>query len=608
MYEIEIRHSVENGENIPENIREQFLDTGLGPASLVSVAQWEEHCTECAMPMCYQTCDLYEPRSDGKCRRFLEGITPVTGIENEFATVKIRFKKWGSLMATNHVFLVDRQEASRLEESGTKLSNWASSSFFNGISLLGRKGIPSRIVRRLKSRLIDKSHSGRDDRLEPDCFRAQIYNPENSDVQVTFVIRAEHGEKNKIPFQQLLILSPGFHQIRFPYSEIRNHIDPEQKHFISFTPNFVEGGQREIGLYFGFIGFVSENLPTQPGQKTKSIKVVAWDLDNTMWNGVLVEDGADALKLKPGIKEVIETLDSRGIVNSVVSKNNHDEAWNQLKEFGIDHLFVFPKISWGPKSTALREMIDDFNVGDDTIAFIDDSPFERREVKSALPMVDVFDASEYLEILNKPAFTPPLSTESAGRREFYKSQGERKQHQSGFSGEYFDFLKSCNIFLTIQRAAPHHIDRIYELVQRTNQLNFSGNRYDREQIEVLISDPSYDNYCMICADKFGDYGTVGFSIIDHEKGILKDMMFSCRIQSKRVEHAFIGAILNYYHDKKLKAFTALYNKTTKNAPAGQVFDDLQFSLVENEGDHFIYKFELDDEIPDDGLIQVTFDE
>ena len=109
----------------------------------------------------------------------------------------------------------------------------------------------------------------------------------------------------------------------------------------------------------------------------KHVKILAWDLDNTLWQGTLVESGPGVVTLKPGVVEVIRELGRRGIVSTVVSKNNEGDALQELRRFGLDEDFVFAKVSWDPKSVSLKELIQQFNVGEDTFAFIDDSPFER---------------------------------------------------------------------------------------------------------------------------------------------------------------------------------------------------------------------------------------
>ena len=604
MYEFEVNHSSYIKSDLPENIQHNFSrELNFGA---ISVFQWEEHCTECAMPKCYKTCDLYEARKDGKCRRFTEGISPVRGFDNN-RVIRVAFKKWGALMATGYLDIFNVNKASSTEKRADKIASIASSIPDGQLSVLGRRGISSRVARRLKKRMIEKLHKNEKINVKPDYFLIEIFNPNKSILDLTFVIRATEGNSNARPFQERLKLNPGYHVVKLEYALIEEFIDLKYKHYLSFIPNIEEISEKEVVAFFGFIGLVKENeLLTLT--KDKPVKVVAWDLDNTVWKGVLVEDGEDSLELVPNIKTVMETLDKRGIVNSVVSKNNHDDAFKQLVRHGLDKLIVFPKISWNPKSEAIKAMISDFNVGADTVVFIDDSPFEREEVKIANPDVRVFDALDYMQLLTLPEFNPKQSSESSLRREFYKNQNKRKKDLESFSGDYLDFIKSCNIKLSISKAIPENADRIQELVQRTNQMNFSGNRYQREEIEKLLINSELDNYCIKCEDKFGDYGTVGFCIIDNKVPQLIDLMFSCRIQSKRVEHAFLSWILLKYHKEGLNKFSVRYCKTDKNTPAGKVFGDLGFKETERIQDIIIYEYDYKQEIQPDGLINIEFDE
>jgi len=143
-------------------------------------------------------------------------------------------------------------------------------------------------------------------------------------------------------------------------------------------------------------------------------------------------------------------------------------------------------------------------------------------------------------------------------------------------------------------------------VQRTNQLNFSGNRYDREEILKILADPQIDAFSMDCEDKYGQYGTVGFGIVDRKSHRLTDLMFSCRVQSKRIEHAFLTFLLKRYKALGYKSFSARYNRTKRNANAGEVFGDFAFTENSAAKNQIIYEFDLGNPIPDDKIIRVLW--
>ena len=267
----------------------------------------------------------------------------------------------------------------------------------------------------------------------------------------------------------------------------------------------------------------------------------------------------------------------------MVSKNDEREALEELRRFQLEEYMVFPKVGWNPKSESLSELIHQFNVGADSVAFIDDSPFERAEVEASLPEVRTYDGADFGRLPDLPEFRPPVSSESARRREFYVSQHARERALEDFAGSYDEFLRSADIRLSIARARADGLDRIAELAQRTNQLNFSNARYERSTLARMLSDDALDCFVMRCADNFGDYGTVGFAVVEKAGPTLLDLMFSCRIQAKRVEHAFLEFVLSREARRGRDALLARYVQTERNRPAAKVFDDLGFEVVARDG-------------------------
>jgi FkbH-like protein len=417
-------------------------------------------------------------------------------------------------------------------------------------------------------------------------------------------------------YQKLLELRCGFNAYRIGFEDISKHLDIGEKFNIAFNPNILEKCDEGLCLYFGVIAFIwdtdddatnhSAENDDKSVNKRPFIKVVAWDLDNTIWDGVLIEDGAKGIKLKPGILEIIKQLDKRGILNTVVSKNNYSDAFAQLEALGLNDYILHPKIGWGQKGQYLKSLVQHFNVGEDAFAFLDDSPFERDEALAMNPKMRVYDSAVYDTLLKLPEFNPPVSTDSNRRRDFYKYEENRKEAQSSYQGEYLSFLKDCDIQLSIYSPKSSNINRIQELVQRTNQLNFSGNKYGREEIKKILRNSKYEAFSMDCEDKYGQYGTVGFAIVSKHNAQLIDLMLSCRVQAKRVEHAFFSFLLHHYKAKGFEIFSALYKRTDRNCKAGEVFNDMGFeeeSLKENVK---MYIFALDKPIPNDNVIQILW--
>ena len=159
--------------------------------------------------------------------------------------------------------------------------------------------------------------------------------------------------------------------------------------------------------------------------------------------------------------------------------------------------------------------------------------------------------------------------------------------------------------LRIKFMETSNLERVHELTQRTNQLNFSGRRYERDTLTEILESDDLDAYVMDCEDRFGSYGTVGFAVVDRRGPRMVDLMFSCRIQSKRVEHAFMTFLLQRYLDDSPGGVYAEYRKTPRNAPSGRVFDDVGFEHVEQRGEVSVLWCSKGRLIPDDGVVHVV---
>jgi FkbH-like protein len=235
------------------------------------------------------------------------------------------------------------------------------------------------------------------------------------------------------------------------------------------------------------------------------------------------------------------------------------------------------------------------NIGLDTIAFIDDSPFERAQVHNALPEVRVFNASECGSLLARPEFQVS-STGGSKRREVYQQNQLRTTTAKNFRN-YVEFLHECNIRVFIKKLECQDLDRVRELSQRTNQMNFSEDRFTHQQLTSMLETEAMNAFVIDCQDKFGSYGTVGFIAVDQTANRMVSFMLSCRVQSKRIEHAILTHLLDKYSHAD---FRVNYQKTSSNAFSGKVFDDFMF---EAEGLNTLV-FRVGWEIPDDGIITV----
>ncbi|WP_410643398.1 HAD-IIIC family phosphatase [Amycolatopsis sp. lyj-346] len=274
------------------------------------------------------------------------------------------------------------------------------------------------------------------------------------------------------------------------------------------------------------------------------IKCVVWDLDNTVWDGVLLED-AD-VRLRPWVVEHVKRLDEMGVLHSVASKNDHETALAKLREFGLDEYFLFPRISWNAKSVSIGQIAQKLNLGLDAFAFVDDQEFERAEVSFALPQVTTVDVLEADEVLRRPEFAPRFVTdESAQRRGMYFSQLERDDVEADFAGTGEDFLAGLGLRFTIAPARREDLQRAEELTVRTNQLNSTGRTYSYDELDALRSSPDHVLLVASLTDKFGSYGKIGLALL--EKGSpdwrLNMMLMSCRVMSRGVGTVLLGHVM-----------------------------------------------------------------
>jgi FkbH-like protein len=594
MYETEANICSEEVGQVPTEVINYFLEFREKVVAR-TLLPWGEHCTECVWPTCYTTCDLYSPREDGRCRRFVDGIVrlPCPGAVNSYL-LKIRFKRWGKLWAPGNIRLFPLDQADVAEQRDQRIGRTL---YQLPLPAPFRKFATEKRYS-WKKRLALGSTPSSD---APDHFVIECFNPGDQVVRLSLTMRSSNGETT-IPYQKLIQVEAGFHRERIPVAEISKLLDLKTPFGVELIPNDIADGTT---LFFGMIDFIASKPAPRAKQTEKvTVKCVVWDLDNTLWNGILVEDGSDKLVLKDGIVEVIRTLDGRGILHSIASKNNFDEAMAVLKNRGLDEYFLHPQISWGPKSEALKAIAQKLNIGIDTLLLVDDSQFELAQVQSACPTAKILSAERYRELPEMPMCQVPVTEESSNRRKMYFQESVRGAVAEGFGGDYLAFLRACELEMLIEPLSPENLDRVHELTQRTNQMNFSGNRYEGNVLQGIIATPKLDTYVISCQDRYGSYGIVGFSIVDAREPRMTDLMFSCRIQAKRCEHTFLAHLIRKYRQRNSTDFWANYRKTPRNEPSGRVFADIGMVELETRDGLTSLLFRREDQIPDDGIIRV----
>ena len=599
MYEAEVNHSTESIETLPLEARQGFAEF-RSQVLLRTTLPWGEHCTECMWPTCYTTCDLYDPRKDGACRQFMGGVVRLDHAEglNPYVT-KIRFKQWAKLWTVGNLELKTLEEAERTER-------WNLTVGAMGRSAPLPQFVKIKVLQKISYYRRLDAESAPASEARPDSFLLECFNPNERTIGLTLTVRRRE-QKGMQPFQEMIRVAPGYNRATVPFARIAAAVDMSQPFEVEMVPNACDN----TVLYFGLMDFVSlapvKGKPVAGADgkaKSKTFKCVVWDLDHTLWDGILIEDGPDKVRVRPGVVDVIKELDRRGILHSIASKNNFDDAMAVLRAHGLEQYFFHPQIGWQPKSQSIARIAKLLNIGVDTFAFVDDQVFEREEVKATLPEVTPIDALEFLRIPQREECQVPVTAESQSRRLMYREEQQREQAQESFQGDYFGFLRTCQLRAEIQPLTQENLKRVYELAQRTNQMNFSGNRYQEAELLEIMKSPALETYVIHCTDRFGDYGIVGFAVVDTRAPRLLDLMFSCRVQAKRVEHSILTFVLRRFIGETDRDFYANYRKTAKNAPSGKVFEEMGFELAEEKDGVSSLVFRRSREIPDDRIVRI----
>ncbi len=284
----------------------------------------------------------------------------------------------------------------------------------------------------------------------------------------------------------------------------------------------------------------------QPKKKTldedvaKSIKLVIWDLDDTLWKGTL--DDADAITVHESRVEAIRRLNGSGVVSAICSKNDFETARRKLESLGLWDEFVFPRIAFVPKGAALQALIADMQLKPKNCLFIDDNDINLAEAKAMLPDLHTLDAKSY----DCDAFLSHLVDAHAGvsksRVEEYRSLQNRVSESQTFEGSRESFLHTCDIHVAIATSSDliDFAPRIEELINRTNQLNYLKTRVEPGSMVNYVAEASLrEGFALFAWDKFGYHGLVGFISAETETESMQHMAFSCRIMHMGIENVLL---------------------------------------------------------------------
>ena len=275
------------------------------------------------------------------------------------------------------------------------------------------------------------------------------------------------------------------------------------------------------------------------------IKLVIWDLDDTLWQGTLAD--GDAVTLVDHRAAIVRGLNACGIVNAICSKNDFDAAKAQLTAFGLWDQLVFPHIAFTPKGAAIRAMIDAMQLRAANVLFVDDNPLNLAEVRHSLPDIQTLDITD-ADADARLATLLASQTGTRSRVADYRILESRKRDRDTAGGQSNDdFLRSCaiQVCLLVEMENLAFVDRIVELVNRANQLNYTGSRLDADGLRDRIIDVlGYCTWSVFAWDRYGNYGLVGFAMMRRRPYLeLVHFVFSCRAMHMGLEQHLIGTIL-----------------------------------------------------------------
>ncbi|MFN2496072.1 MAG: HAD-IIIC family phosphatase [Pseudonocardiaceae bacterium] len=318
-----------------------------------------------------------------------------------------------------------------------------------------------------------------------------------------------------------------------------------------------------------------------------TVKCLVWDLDDTLWDGVVLEN--DRPRPFTAAVAALRTLDQRGILHAVASRGDHDAAAGHLAGRGLDELFCVLDIGWGSKSGAVRRIAQALNIGLDTVAFVDNDPVERSEVATACPEVRCYRADQVAELATLPDFCPQFVTdESRQRRDRYRVEHRRAVAEGEFDGSAAEFLASLELAMTVRPAGETDLARAHELTVRTHQLNTTGQSFSMAELRALIRSSEHEVLVARLRDRFGAYGTIGLAVseLTGTDSVLLLLLTSCRVLSRGVGAALLDHVVHRAVSQGLRPVSR-FVPTPVNQIMLVTLRFAGFTLLERNDDHML---------------------
>jgi len=351
-------------------------------------------------------------------------------------------------------------------------------------------------------------------------------------------------------------------------------------------------------------------------------KALVFDCDNTLWKGVLGEDGFDGIEMSSRTRDgrafeevqaIALQLQRQGVLLGICSKNNSEDV-NRVLSGHLDMLlrsenFAGVRLNWNDKVTNLRALSKSWNIALDSIVFVDDSEFELDLVRRHLPEVTTIKVPaalhEYPGLITRHAglfFQLSTSAEDAHKTLLYQKEVERQQAEES-STNLEDYVRSLELRIRVHSDARAIAPRIAQMTQKTNQFNLTTTRYTEADIARMIGDSRYLVTAISVADRFGDYGVTGLCIVvlseDETTACIDTLLLSCRVLGRNVEFAFLNYLMKDLRQRGMKRVQALFLSTNKNIQVADFFDRAGFQLLESTQDRRLYEVNPNEFSPPD---------
>lgn len=333
-------------------------------------------------------------------------------------------------------------------------------------------------------------------------------------------------------------------------------------------------------------------------------KCLVLDLDNTLWGGVIGEDGIDGIKLGKdeigniylNFQKAIAGIKEKGILLALCSKNNMDDAKEVFYKHKYSILkwndFIIKKINWKQKDVSIKEIAKELNIGEDSLVFIDDNPFEMEIVRTNTNVIvpefpeNIEDLLNFILNVDERYFSRMKITEEDKEKTKQYIDNIKREELRTSTKTLEEYVKTLKMELTIEPFKNENLARISQMTQKTNQFNFTTKRYSENDILNLSQNPDYVIFTGKVKDKFGNYGVVLLLIaeIQNKQAFIDTFLMSCRVIGRFVENSFINRISQILQSKGIKKIFGNYIPTKKNILVKEKYDELGFGLINTEDD------------------------